>query len=244
MCLIVVALDVAPRYPLLIAANRDEQHARPTEVAAWWSEQPHMLAGRDLQAGGTWLAVDRRGRIAAVTNIRDPQPRAAATSRGALVADYVSGHESAERYAAHAVRAGAGFGAFNLLLFDGNELHYTSNRAAATRLGAGLHVFSNAPRKVEWPKITSARAGAERAATHEAPLEPLFELLAERYATSPPEQRYRTAHFVVGPTYGTRCSTVLLVDASGQVTFAERTFDAHGRPSGEMRENFTVDGAH
>lgn len=240
MCLIVVALDVAPRYPLLIAANRDEQHARPTEVAAWWSERPHTLAGRDLQAGGTWLAVDRRGRIAAVTNIRDPQARAAPASRGALVADYVSGDEAAERYAAHAVRAGAGFGAFNLLLFDGNELHYASNRATAMHLRAGVHVFSNAPRDVEWPKITSARAGALRAATNATPLEPLFELLAERHTTGPPERRYRTAHFVVGPTYGTRCSTVLLVDASGQVTFAERTFDADGDLRGEMRESFTI----
>jgi len=186
--------------------------------------------------------VDRRGRVAAVTNIRDAQAPAAPASRGALVADYVSGTESADRYAAYAVQAGATFGPFNLLLFDGRELHYASNRAAGTRLGTGLHAFSNAPRDVEWPKIASARTGAERAATHVAPLEPLFELLAERHAAGPPQQRYRTAHFVVGPTYGTRCSTIVLVAADGQVTFAERTFDARGLLTGEVRESFAIDG--
>jgi uncharacterized protein with NRDE domain len=236
----VIARDLARGYPLLVAANRDEQHARPTQISGWWSEPPHVLGGRDLKAGGTWLAVHRSGRVAAVTNIRDPQPTVARVSRGSLVAEYLAGDESAERYAARAVRDGARFGAFNLLLFDGHELHYASNRAAPARLGAGLHAFSNAPPGIEWPKVASARARAERVLAHEAPLEPLFELLAERADATSAEQRYRSAHFVVGATYGTRCSTVVLVDEAGRVTFAERTFDPAGRLAGEVRESFAI----
>jgi uncharacterized protein with NRDE domain len=241
MCLLVVALEASARYPLVIAANRDEQHARPTEAAAWWGAAAPLLAGRDVRAGGTWLAVDRRGRFAAVTNIREPLRLEAPRSRGALVASYVAGEESAAGFAARAARED-GFGPFNLLLFDGRELHYASNRAAAARLDAGVHAFSNAPRGIDWPKVESARALAEPLLAHDAPLEPLFDLLGERDPQSPPEERYRRAHFLVGPAYGTRCSTVMLVDATGEATFAERTFDATGRLVGEVRERFAIDG--
>lgn len=240
MCLIVVAVGAAPDYPLIVAANRDERHARPATRAAWWPEVP-LLAGRDLEAGGTWLGVDRRGRFAAVTNIRDPERASGLRSRGSLVADFLAGGEPAERYAARVVRDGAAFGAFNLLVHDGRELHFASNRAAAASLGAGLHAFSNAPAGVEWPKTTSARAGAERALAEPAPVEPLFRLLAERDDSKPADERYRRTHFVVGPTYGTRCSTVVLVDADGGVTFAERTFDATGQLVDEVRERFVLE---
>jgi uncharacterized protein with NRDE domain len=240
MCLIVVALAQSARYPLVVAANRDEQHARPAHAAAWWPEPPSVLGGRDLQAGGTWLAVDRRGRLAAVTNVRDPPPEPASRSRGALVAEYLGGDDAALVYAASAARDGARFGAFNLLLFDGTELHYSSNRAPTARFGAGVHAFSNAPRDVEWPKIASARSGVTRLLEHEAVIEPLFELLAQRGAAGPPDQRYRAAHFIVGPIYGTRCSTVVLRDDAGNVTFVERTFDAEGARTGEVRETFAI----
>ncbi len=242
MCLIVVGLGATPRYPLLVAANRDEQHARPAAAAAWWP-QPPMLGGRDLHAGGAWLAVDRRGRFAAVTNIRDPERRAALRSRGSLVADFFAGDASAAHYAARAVRDGAKFGAFNLLVYDGHELWFASNRGEAVALGAGLHSFSNAPAGVEWPKASSARAGVERLLAHPTPVEPLFALLAERAAFGPPEERYQRTHFVVAAGYGTRCSTVVLVDATGRATFAERTFDADGRLTAEVRESFEVEAA-
>jgi uncharacterized protein with NRDE domain len=240
MCLIVVGLGASARYPLLVAANRDEQHARPTQTAAWWPDVPHVFGGRDLLAGGTWLAVDERGRFAAVTNIRDPERPLGLRSRGSLVADYLGGLESAAHYAARAVRDGAAYGAFNLLLFDGAELHFASNRSAAARLGAGLHAFSNAPPGTEWPKTASALEGAAALLAHEAPAEPLFALLAERGETGEPTLRYQRSHFVVGPTYGTRCSTVVLVAADGHVTFAERTFDPTGTVVTEVRESFTL----
>lgn len=244
MCLIVLALRATPRYPLIVAANRDEQHARPTASAAWWTEPPGLFGGRDLQAGGTWLAVDRRGRFAAVTNVRDADRRGDLRSRGSLVADFVAGAESAERYAASAVHAGAEFGAFNLLVYDGSELHFASNRAAAAPLGAALHAVSNGPAGTEWPKTVSARAGVERLlkapALVESPVEPLFALLAQRDAARPPEQTYRHAHFVVSAAYGTRCSTVVLIDDRRRLTFVERSFDSAGELLGEVRESFEL----
>jgi uncharacterized protein with NRDE domain len=241
MCLIVVGLGVTPRYPLLVAANRDEQHVRPTRAAVWWPDLA-ILGGRDELAGGTWLAVDRRGRLAAVTNVRDAQPRAALHSRGALATEFLTRSESAEVYATHAGRDGHRYGPFNLLLFDGTELYYTSNRAPAVRLGPGLHAFSNAPHGQEWPKVSSAREGATALLDEPAPLEPLFELLADRAPRAAADERYRSAHFIVGPAYGTRCSTVVLGDAAGGLTFVERTFDSGARLVGEVRESFRRSG--
>jgi len=240
MCLIVVALGVAPGYRLVVAANRDELHARPTRGAEWW-EAERVFGGRDLEAGGTWLAIDGCGRFAAVTNIRDREPGRGPRSRGALAADFLTGSESAARYAARAVREGADFGAFNLLLYDGDELHFASNRGPAARLGTGLHAFSNAPPGSEWPKTTSALAGTERVLTNSAPIEPLFALLAERDDSGGDELRKQRSHFVVGPIYGTRCSTVVLIGATGRITFAERTFDATGAFVGDVREGFELD---
>jgi uncharacterized protein with NRDE domain len=245
MCLIVVALGVAPRYPLVVAANRDEQHARPTRAAAWWSDAPHVVGGRDLQAGGTWLAMDRRGRFAAVTNIRDPNRPIGLRSRGSLVADFLLGKESAKGYASRAVAGGAAFGAFHLLVYDGGELYAASNSRGAEKLGPGTHAFSNAPPGVEWPKAASARQGTDRwladAARGETPDDGLFTLLARRDDSGTPEQRHQRTHFVVGETYGTRCSTVVLVDEAGRATFTERSFDAAGQLVGEARESFNLD---
>ena len=240
MCLIVVGVGASARHSLLVAANRDEQHTRPALPAAWWPDAPRVLGGRDLSAGGTWLALDDRGRFAAVTNIRDPQRPLALRSRGSLVADFLTGDHSAAQYAARVVQDGAAFGAFNLLLFDGRELHFASNRAKATPLATGLHAFSNAPPGTQWPKTATALHGAAAVLEKAAPVEALFELLAQRADSGEPERRFERAHFVVGPTYGTRCSTVVLVAADGTVTFAERTFDAAGAPTGEVRETFTL----
>ena len=235
MCLIAIALGASQRYPLLVAANRDERHTRPTAAAAWRPDLPNVFAGRDLEAGGTWLGVDRRGRLAAVTNIRDAEPRPARGSRGTLVAAYLAGEDPASQYASRAAGERE-LGAFNLLMIEHGELYYTSNRAPPANLGAGVHAFSNAPPGTDWPKVASVRAGAERVLTHPAPLEPLFELLAQRAGAGP-----QADHFIVGPHYGTRCSTVVLRDASGRLTFVERSFDADGNLVGEIRETFVVE---
>jgi uncharacterized protein with NRDE domain len=241
MCLVVVAHAAAARYRFVIAANRDELHARPTRPAGWWPEPPGLLGGRDLLAGGTWLGVDKRGRIAAVTNVRDGTPREAPRSRGALVTDYLGADEPAGSLAARLAAAGAGFAAFNLLLLDGAELRYTSNRAPPTRLEPGVHALSNAPLGVDWPKTATAKHGVTRLLASADPLEGLFELLATRSTADSAEERYRSAHFVTGPVYGTRCSTVILIDDRGNLTFAERSFDAGGSRTGEVRETLAIE---
>jgi uncharacterized protein with NRDE domain len=239
MCLIVAAYRAVPGYSLVVAANRDELHARPARAAAWWSDARDVLAGRDLEAGGTWLAVDRRGRMAAVTNIREGGRRPGPRSRGELVAGYVTGAEVAAGYAGTVTSDGAAFAPFNLLLFDGAELHLASNRAPAVALEPGVHAVSNAPHGIEWPKMASARTAALPCLARPDPVEALFALLAARSATTG-EERYQIDHFVVGPSYGTRCSTVLLIDDRGTVSFAERSFDASGAATGEIRERFEV----
>jgi uncharacterized protein with NRDE domain len=199
-----------------------------------------MLAGRDLAAGGTWLALDRRGRIGAVTNIRDERRRDAPRSRGSLVAEFVGGDATAEHYAIGAAASAAEFGAFNLVVFDGRELYYASDRAPPARLGPGVHALSNAPPGTVWPKIESARSGATKLLGDSDPVEGLFTLLADRGSAGAPEERYRLAHFIIGDGYGTRCSTVVMIDAAGNAIFAERTFDATGQLAGEVRETFAL----
>lgn len=240
MCLIVVAFGAAARYPLLVAANRDELHARPASSAAWWTDGPRVLGGRDLAAGGTWLAIDDRGRFGAVTNIREAPRPAGLRSRGALVTDFLQGSDSAAGFARAAARDGSSYGPFNLLLFDGRELHFASNRQAAAKLKPGVHAFSNAPPGTEWPKTASALVGAEKLLTHAEPVDALFALLAERDDTGDSGLRRERTHFVVGPVFGTRCSTVVLLGADGRATYAERTFDAAGAPVGETRETFEL----
>jgi uncharacterized protein with NRDE domain len=243
MCLVVLALDVSDRYSLLFCANRDERHSRLSSAAGWWPDHPGVLGGRDLVAGGSWLGVDRRGRLAAVTNFYDPGAAAAPRSRGALVADYLTGGSSLDDFATTLQRAAAEYGPFSVLLLDGSDLRYVSNRSPPARLGGGVHALSNAAYGVEWPKVRSARAGVEALLASRTPLEGLFEVLAWRGSAVQGEELYRTAHFVQGAVYGTRSSTVVLVDRDGAVTFAERSFDAAARLTGEVRYSFTLEPA-
>ena len=243
MCLIVVGLGATPRYPLIVAANRDEQHARPTASAAWWPERPRVLGGRDLEAGGTWLAVDRGGRFAAVTNIREADRPLGLRSRGSLVAEYRRrAPTSAEQLCGARRRATAPSSARSTCsLYDGRELWFASNRAAggAARRGtalvqqcAGRRRVAEDRERARGRRAVAVAGGAARAAVRTA-------RRARRSGSA--EQRYQRTHFVVGPVYGTRCSTVVLVDAAGRATFAERSFDAAGRVVGEVRETFEIE---
>jgi uncharacterized protein with NRDE domain len=240
MCLVVAAVDASSRYELLFAANRDERHARPTAAAQWWPDLPHVLAGRDLVAFGTWLGVDRAGRLAAVTNFRETGPAPAAQSRGALVADYLCSPSSLDEFAAGLEARRGGFGPFSLLLRERGELRYLSNRAPPAELGAGVHALSNAAYGVEWPKVRSARAGMEQLLESRDAVDELFALLAERAPAASADELYLSSHFLAGPIYGTRSSTVVAIDRDAQLTFAERSFDASARLTGEVRVSFAL----
>jgi uncharacterized protein with NRDE domain len=246
MCLVVIAYRVSGENPLIVAANRDEFHERPTQPADWWPDAPGLVAGRDLQAGGTWLGLHQSGRFATVTNFHDenaaPGPF---ESRGRLVADFLSGNESAIDYLA-SIRGDA-FAGFNLLLSDGRSLAYLSNRGGEPRvLAPGIYGLSNAILDTPWEKV-------ERSKTHLADLidsgnvsdSSLLDLLADRKKGPFKEVRNRrlprdiaraiTAPFIVTPDYGTRCSTVVRNDLSGQWHFLERRFDAAGDATGDSR---------
>lgn len=255
MCLIAFALDASPRYRLLLAANRDEFHDRPAREAQWWSDVPGLYGGRDLNAGGTWLAIDRAGRLAAVTNFRErPHRGPGERSRGELCVSYLSAATSADAHAGALLPTTAQYGGFNLLLFDwasaGPHCVYLTNRAphASVRTpGPGIHTLSNHLLNTRWPN--SDRLGRTLAASLEDPdpFGALFQALADRTPVShaesavadstDPEILNRTP-FIFDPRYGTRASTVVAVGRDGTVRFAERSWrwtEASPKLIGERR---------
>ena len=247
MCLAAIAAGVCDAFPLVVAANRDESHRRPTAAADWWTDPSGILGGRDLEAGGSWLAVDRRGRLAAVTNRPSPKGRTFSGSRGHLVSGFLAAPDAAEAFCGGRAKAPAEYGPYNLLLFDGEGLFHAVNRSCAQRLAPGIHVLSNAPLGTSWPK-TGFAASRLAAILDEKPgrdvlARRLFELLetrAPRNAGSGGRESHWRARtvFVVDPRYGTRSSTVVLLSRDGHLTFVERRFDADGRRSGESAFRF------
>lgn len=238
MCLIAVSWRASPDRPLIIAANRDEAHARPTAAAHWWPDASNVLAGRDLSSGGTWLGMDHTGRFAAVTNLIGDAPGPGRRSRGDLVASFLRGHTGAAAYAARVADTADAFGAFNLLVGDDQALWFVGTRSAPVALEPGAHALSNVEPGVDWPKVTAARDKLASLLALPAPDDALFELLAER---RPPANGYdgrQVSPFQLDPIWGTRSSTVIVVDAARHVRFAERSFDSNGVPIGEKRYTF------
>jgi uncharacterized protein with NRDE domain len=263
MCLILTALDAHPDYALIVAANRDEFYDRPTAAAAFWSDAPWVLGGRDLEAGGTWLGIDRNGRFAAVTNYRQGQRELVAhRSRGRLVSDYLTTGISARDHVDRVEREAELYNGFNLIAGSYRELFYYSNRASsagtlpegrASALAPGVYGLSNHLLDTAWPKVTSSKSGLTAVLASGAPeLVPnLFALLSDRgqaadaslprTGVSPEWERLLSAAFIASRDYGTRSSTVVLVGRDGRVVFVERTFGPEGVAGEEVREDFVLD---
>jgi uncharacterized protein with NRDE domain len=239
MCLLVLAWQTHPRYRLVVAANRDEFHERPAAPMAPWPAPEPILAGRDLRAGGTWLGLDRARRFGVVTNFRDRQrPRRSAPSRGQLVPAYLNGAAGAGDYLASLETDAPGYSGFNLLLADASSLWYASNRAErfARALEPGIYGLSNEFLDTPWPKLQRVRGSFGQWLTRpDGTAAQLFDLLNDRTPApdAVPAERPLSAPFVLDATYGTRCSTVLLLEASGAVYLAERRFDSRGEQSGQ-----------
>jgi uncharacterized protein with NRDE domain len=250
VCLILLAHRAHPRYRLVVAANRDEWFRRPTAPAAFWPEVPHVFAGRDLEAKGTWLGVTRTGRFAALTNYREAGGhRPDAPSRGTLVSDFLSSALAPDEYLS-ALRPEAGrFNGFSLLVADAESVRYFSNREGVVReVPAGVYGLSNHLLDAPWPKV---RAGKARLAAHlngSVSAERLLEVLDDTEAAPDDElprtgvsldwERQLSPLRILADGYGTRSSTVLLVSADGEINFLERSFDPSGAESGVVRENF------
>ena len=252
MCLISFAWNAHPEYALVLAANRDEFHGRPSAALARWADTPGVAGGRDLREGGSWLALSEGGRLAAVTNVREPHQAAAPRSRGALVRDFVSGGETAMAQAARISAAGDAYGPHNLLLWDGAQLVFVSNRnqARPQAVQPGLHGVSNGPYDAPWPKARrlKARLGEWLSAPGQANpenLEPLLEALADENGAADGElpqtgvglelERRLAPAFIRGDAYGTRASTVLLIRRDGRAVLFERSFGPDKKPLGDVR---------
>ena len=255
MCLILFAHKVHPDYPLVLAANRDEAYARPTAPAAFWNDYPHVYGGRDLEQRGTWLGIARGGAFAAVTNFRGGQaPGNSPRSRGELVANYLRGNQRPADYLARVNRDAGAYNGFNLILGDVDELRYMSNRGGRMMVVApGVHGLSNHLLNTPWPKVERGRqilAELLHSKT-QVLIDGLFSLLGERTVAPDnvlpetgvglPRERVLSPAFIVSPTYGTRSSTVILVDNHGQVVFIERSYGDRGKPGRTATGRFALE---
>ena len=255
MCLALVAHRAHPRYALVLAANRDEFHARPASPLHWWDDGRPLLAGRDLAAGGTWCGLDRRGRLALVTNYRDPSlPRPQGRTRGALVPEFLRADRGAAEFVRQAAAGAAGYAGFSLMALDDSGLHYTVSHPVpeVLALEPGIHGLSNRRIDDPWPKLLRARSrfeGELKCST----LVParLFEILSDRTTAgdaSLPDtgiglewERLLSSPFIVSPEYGTRCSTVVLIDGDGRIDVEERSYSADGTAFMRVRISYLQD---
>ncbi len=238
MCLIFLSLHQHTNYKLIIAANRDEFYQRKTAAADFWTDHPNVVGGRDLEASGTWMGMNKNGRISMVTNYRDLKNlKQQAPSRGALVSDYLMGNELPETYLKTIEPKASTYNGFNLLVGNSDELYYLSNyKDGVHRVSKGVHGLSNALLDTSWPKVERGKKKFEQAMQHSV-IDPdaLFELLRDEEraddAALPDtgvgleRERMLSSMFIKSPNYGTRCSTVLLVDKSNHVLYAERVYD-------------------
>lgn len=246
MCLIVLALGQHPEYPFILAANRDEFHARPTRKAHWWPDRPDILGGRDLQAGGTWLALHRNGRFATVTNFRDAKsPSPKHRSRGFLVTDFFDSQRAPQDYLDSIDEDD--YAGFNLIVGTAGDVAYLSNREEGKRvLGAGIYGLSNALLDGPWHKVEASKkklsALLDSGGANETSLMRLMDDRNKGPVSEVETGRldFETSHaitspFIVMADYGTRCTTVALADNDGNWSFTERRFDPAGHQTGESR---------
>lgn len=250
MCLILVAWQAHPDYPLVVAANRDEFFARPAAPAGWWADRPEILAGRDLEAGGTWLGANRRGAFAGLTNFRDPASQRTGTpSRGALVADALGDGQPVAARLAWLARHGRDYNGFNLIFSDGEDLAvFESVSGRGQILGPGVHGLSNHLLDTPWPKVQAAKSRLHAALDSLPKATPLLDLLRDdrpapdadlpRTGVSLEWERLLSSAFIRAPGYGTRCSTLILGSADGRYRLEEWTWDHNGDPGGHVLHSF------
>lgn len=255
MCLILLSYQSHSEYPLVIAANRDEFYGRPAAPAEFWKENPDILAGRDIQAGGTWLGVSRKGRIAMITNYREVQrfdPKA--PTRGKLVSDFLTGNVPASDYLADLRPNADVYNGFNLILGDKTGLYYFSNRTEnISTLASGKYGFSNHLLDTPWPKVSKSKARfGQLLGQPKIQEDDLFEVLTDAAAANDDQlpdtgvgielERMLSPVFIKSLKYGTRCSTLIYIDRHGQLLFVERTHDPLSSATAESRFSFKWEG--
>lgn len=236
MCLIFISINQHPHYKLIVAANRDEFYNRKTAPAHFWNDDPHILAGRDLEAGGTWLGVNKRGKISMITNFRDPKNiNPNAPSRGKLVSDFLSNQLHGQEYL-RSIQHPKAYNGFNLIIGTSDGLDYFSNyQDGITEMKSGLYGLSNHLLDTPWPKVKKGKEQMTEILSAPFTVKDLFALLSNEAVASDDllpntgvgleRERALSSMFIKSPGYGTRCSTVILVDRDNHFQFSERVFD-------------------
>ncbi|MCB1704175.1 MAG: NRDE family protein [Halioglobus sp.] len=247
MCLLVFAHQANARHPLLVAANRDEFHARPTAASQFWDEHPGLLAGRDLEQGGTWMGVTRSGRFAAITNYRDPSRTAPAPrSRGEIPLHYLAGSMTPASYLQQLAQHAQAYAGFNVLVGDADSLWYFTNSDTQQPLclPPGIYGLSNARLDTPWPKVTQGKARLQALLDSDTLSHGALSTAVDSRQQASPQQLGALGHsasmepvlsaqFIVTPAYGTRSSTTLKIDADGEIAWREQSFDRLGMAQGE-----------
>ncbi|WP_209122658.1 NRDE family protein [Alkalihalobacillus sp. BA299] len=236
MCLINFAYKSHPDYDLILAANRDEFFARPTKQADYWTDVPGLIAGKDLEQGGTWLGITQDGRFAALTNFREVREKQHERSRGELVLDFLNNNISSEEYLNKINEKRDEYLGFNLLCGSVDELYYYSNRQnGIERIEPGVHSVSNALLNTSWPKVERGKALVEETLKEDGNLvkrlldgltndEKAEEQHLPQTGVGVELEKHLSPMFIKMEGYGTRCSTVITISKSRQVTFCERTY--------------------
>ena len=256
MCLIAFAIDSHPRYSLVLVANRDEYRVRRTDPCDYWGDAPHVLGGRDLQAGGTWIGVTTGGKLAAVTNYRDARHQVVhPPSRGLLVADYLrDDNMTPDDLSAYLGRSGNSYNGLNLLYGTFGQLRYYTNRGGSSGpVNPGIHALSNHLLDTHWPKVVSAKerlthllqqpepTAAELLRVLADPTPFAGELLPDT-GIGPERERLLSPLFITNDVYGTRSTTLILVGLDGEVTMAEQGHDTPGLPLRRFTFHLTTEG--
>ncbi|MFQ5995205.1 MAG: NRDE family protein [Acidiferrobacterales bacterium] len=253
MCVLLLALKQHPNYPLIAAANRDEFYHRPTSPAAFWADAPNVLAGRDLQQGGTWLGITRDARFAALTNFRSEGPNNAdAPSRGHLIGDFLVGNDTPQRYVDRLAERADEYNGFSLVVGQGESWYFYSNRENEVRaLGPGVYGLSNYLLDTPWPKVIQGKEAVKRLLSDNGSLlaQDLFAILADRAVAddsalpntgvSLEHERLFSSLFVVSTEYGTRSSTVVLV-GNERISFEERTYERGSQAYSRVTHSFPL----
>ena len=252
MCLIVFSYKKHPQFNLIFAANRDEFYERPSRPAQFWEDHPYILAGKDLQSGGTWMGITKSGRFAAITNFRDlSEPNKEDTSRGHLVLDFLKSSADPEEYVRDIHKKGSSYNGFNLIVGNPSDrLFYVSNQKEdIAKIQPGIHGLCNGLLDTPWPKVREGKEGLRRLIEHDH-LNPadLFELLRNEHRADDAElpdtgvglnlERQLSPMFIRTKNYGTRNSTIVTVDKDGEVWFHERVFE-QGKTSIQQEQRFT-----
>jgi uncharacterized protein with NRDE domain len=248
MCLVLFAYDPESDCPLVVAANRDEFYARPAHSAHFWEDNPRVLAGRDLSAGGTWLGVSRDGSFATVTNFAEEGPSEAPLSRGRLPERFLTFGHGAHDFAHHL--EGFDYRGFNLLLWDGSSLVYTSNRGVTRDLEPGVYGLANAELGATWPKVVRGCRALESVLQRGVTTTALLEILADRSVPADAElprrgrplelERQVAPCFIAGDSYGTRASTAVIIERE-RVRFAEQEYGPGGARGDGCAFEFRID---